>query len=539
MKYTFYPKPINFFIFNILFTCCLFVNSFSQTNQFQPSPIDVLDYKFEIALSDSSDVIYVNATVKIAFKNSLESFILDLKSIEDDKGMNVDKVTENKNKVKYKHQNDKIEIFAQGTKKDSSRIFHIQYHGIPDDGLIISNNKFGDRVFFGDCWPNRAHHWLCCVDHPSDKATVEFIVKAPSYYQVVANGFKVKETMIGNETFTDWKSNEPLPTKLMVIGVARFAVLDYTDSLNIPISTWVFPQNRDLGFKNYCCANKPLDYFISKIGTYPFSKLANVQSKTIYGGMENAGCIFYYENSVINKQEDLFAHEIAHQWFGDAVSELNWYHIWLSEGFATYLADLYMENQHGKDVFISRMMNERREALDFAKQKLTPVIDTTITNLMELLNANSYQKCGWVLYMLHKDLGDKLFWESLSAFFQKYKYGNALTSDFESVVELVSGKDFHTFFNQWLYQSGHPVISSAYTYKNNEIKFTVKQHQKQFIFKFPLEIKIVYENGTSSFETLAVNDSENIFTFKSRIKPKEIILDPNTCLFFETTKIVD
>ncbi|MCF6333455.1 MAG: hypothetical protein L3J11_09250, partial [Draconibacterium sp.] len=131
----------------------------------------------------------------------------------------------------------------------------------------------------------------------------------------------------------------------MVIGVARFAVQYNNDYKEVPVSSWVFPQNREEGFSDYSVGDKALKYFSEIIGPYSYEKLAHVQSKTRYGGMENAGCIFYAEKSVTgkNRAESLMAHETAHQWFGNSVTEQNWHHIWLSEGFATYLTHIYIE----------------------------------------------------------------------------------------------------------------------------------------------------------------------------------------------------
>src|SRR5204863_6116924 len=147
---------------------------------------------------------------------------------------------------------------------------------------------------------------------------------------------------------THWKTSVVLPTKVMVIGVARFAI-EYEGEINkVPLQSWVYPQNRKEGFSDYSMASGPLDYFSKNIAPYPYEKLANVQSTTRWGGMENAGNIFYYENSVTGKAniEGLLAHEVAHQWFGDSASESDWYHVWLSEGFATYFTQLYLENKY-------------------------------------------------------------------------------------------------------------------------------------------------------------------------------------------------
>lgn len=303
----------------------------------------------------------------------------------------------------------------------------------------------------------------------------------------------------------------------------------------VPVSTWVYPQNREEGFFDYSIATKPLDFFESYIAPYPYLKLANVQSKTVYGGMENASCIFYHERTVTGKQnhEILFAHEIAHQWFGDAVSELDWHHIWLSEGFATYLTDIYIEQTHGRDAFVASMLDEKGQVLRFARRRLAPILDTTLPVSIRLLNKNSYEKAGWVLHMLRHDMGDQLFQECVRTFYEKYKFSNALTEDFQTVVESVTGKSYDDFFCQWFYQAGHPVLSSSWKHKGNKLKLTIRQHQEHYVFAFHLEVEIKNNLGKSIRKMLTINASEQTFTFNLPFKPEDIVLDPDSWLLFE------
>ena len=509
----------------------------AQDHHLRYESIDVEHYHFEIALSDSSDVIWCKASLDIRFLKELQEFNLDLTGVNPEgSGMTIDKLTENGDQIAHIHSGDKIRISVPGIKPGEIRRYEISYHGIPTDGLIISENKFGDRTFFGDNWPNRAHHWLPVVDHPSDKATLEFLVHAPSHYGVVANGSKVKEIKDGGWTTTHWATSEVLSTKLMVIGVSPFAVDTFSSNSGIPISSWVYPQNREEGFYDYRIADRPLDFFESYIAPYPYTKLANVQSKTVYGGMENASCIFYREGSVTGsrKNENLFAHEIAHQWFGDAVSELNWHHIWISEGFATYLTDLYVEHTRGREAFVASMLDEKQQVLRFARRRLAPIIDTTLPVSIRLLNKNSYEKGGWVLHMLRKDLGDTLFQQCIRAFYEEYKFGNALTEDFRKVVESLSGRSFEAFFQQWFYQSGHPVLSASWKTRGKKIQLTINQHQRQQLFSFPLDIKLVHANGEFHTETLSIHAQKQSFTLKPGFKPREVILYPDTWLLFES-----
>ena len=364
-----------------------------QDHQERYEAIDVLNYSFEIDLNDTVDVIRGSTQLKVLFKREADHLYLDLANRDDHgTGMAIDEVLEDGEKVSFIHQDDRVKVTTAQALKGMTREYQIKYRGIPGDGLIISENKFGDRTFFGDNWPNRAHHWLPVVDHPSDKAMVEFLVHAPGHYRVVAIGSNMHEFIEGTRIFSHWKSTVPLPTKLMVIGVSPFAVQHLESSSGIPVSTWVYPQNSTEGFHDYSIATRSLEFFESYIAPYPFSKLANVQSKTVYGGMENAGCIFYNESTVTGKQEyeTLFAHEIAHQWFGDAVSELNWHHVWLSEGFATYLTDLYLEHVKGRAAFVASMLDEKSQVVRFSKRRFSPIVDTSLAISVRLLNSNSY-----------------------------------------------------------------------------------------------------------------------------------------------------
>ena len=122
------------------------------------------------------------------------------------------------------------------------------YSGIPADGLIISKNKFGNRTFFADNWPDRARNYLPCVDNPADKATVDFIITSPRHYKVVASGYLVEESDLPDGTkLTHWKEDVPLPTKVMTFGVASFAVQLAGNVKGIPVWTWVLPGKQERG----------------------------------------------------------------------------------------------------------------------------------------------------------------------------------------------------------------------------------------------------------------------------------------------------
>jgi aminopeptidase N len=527
---TFKPMKI---VFLLVLISCSFLSQ-AQKN------FNVLHYNFSLDLSDKSDTIEGKAVIRIEAIEQISSIDLNLAGEKNGKGMSVKSVTLKNSRtrsVDFSFHNDTLAIvFPFALKKGEDRELTIYYRGVPADGLIIAKNKYGDRTFFSDNWPNRAHYWIPCYDLPDDKASFEFTVTAPSRYQVISNGIKIEERNLRNgKTATHWKEDIPLPTKVMVIGVAKFAVKTFEDSPpNIPVSAWVYQQDSAQGFHDYAPAPKILKFFSSYIAPYPYEKLANVQSKTIFGGMENASAIFYFEGSVTGKggDEDLLAHEIAHQWFGDMASEKSFAHLWLSEGFATYFTDIYWQHAHGEEAFKKRLQKERNEVIDFVRTNDRPVVDS-LSSYMDLLNANSYQKGAWVLHMLRNEVGDTVFHKIIQTYYQQYKGSNADTRDFETVAEEISGKNLKWFFDQWLYRPGIPQLLIEKSIDHDEVKLRITQQGVKF--EFPLEVAFLRADGSVLKQIIPVSDQ--MIEYKIKVPDvKSVVVDPDIKLLYSEVK---
>lgn len=521
-------KPLVFCLL-LTVTCS---RSFAQETPERHSRVDVIDYQYQLQLSDRDDTLRGAAVIEAIVLRG-DSLLLDLHGPDaQEKGMLVTEVTIGEAPVPFRQH---AEWIAIPVSNNGRHIIELQYKGIPADGLIIARNKYNRRCFFADNWPNRAHQWIPCNDHPSDKATVAFRVTAPEHYQVISNGVQTEEYRDGSGmAVTAWRETTPIPTKVMVIGCAEFAV-GYAGAVGqIPVTSWVFAPDRDNGFHDYGQAVDVLPWFIQHVGPYPFSKLANVQSKTIFGGMENAGCIFYFENSVTGnrKIETLLAHEIAHQWFGNSASEKHWSHLWLSEGFATYMTNLYMESTYGADTLQKMLQEQRKTVIAFYhKEPLRPVVDSLETNYMKLLNANSYPKGGWVLHMLRRQLGDSLFWRGIREYYAGYAGKNADTDDFRAVMEKSSGRPLGDFFNQWLRVPGHPQLKLQWTQRKNELRVRVIQ-QQQALRRFPLTLRIT-GGGKALTETFQIEQRDQSVVIPLPFKAEALEADPFTDLLAE------
>jgi aminopeptidase N len=466
--------------------------------------IDVLDYAIVLDLPDTGSFIRGDATLTVRRMARVDSLVLDLRKL------NVQRVTLDDRVRAFTRTDSTIAIRLPRGDTGHYRV-RVQYSGRPTDGLIVRRDSAKRWTYFGDNWPNRARYWIPSVDHPSDKATVTWTVRGPRGRIVVANGSLIETHTTGRgrraRTTTRWRESKPIAPYLMVIAAGPLTRIDLGETACglaeirrcVSQSVYVFPEIRKTMPGNFARAGDIVRFFASKVGPFPYEKLAHLQSATRFGGMENASAIFYADNLFKRNTlgEGIIAHETAHQWFGDAVTEREWPHVWLSEGFATYFAALWTQQAHGDSAFRAEMSANRATILDdtvaVAKR---PVIDTTTTDLLALLNNNSYDKGGFVLHMLRSELGDTLFFSALQDYYRNHRHATALTVDLQQAFETAAGRGLGTFFDQWLRKPGYPEIEVTWSDSAlTSLSIGITQSQRFGYFEFPLRLALVAPNG--------------------------------------------
>ena len=533
-------------IFNLFTTALLFVIPLISKADTYPinKNIDIKHYVFKLSLSDADNEITGTTLVTVNFKEAgMQNFRLDFvnkTSVRKDKGMVVDAVSVNNTAVDYTHGNDELIISLPApSTKNQTLTFTIQYHGIPYDGLRIGATKLGDRSFFNENWPNRGRHWLPIVDHPYDKATSEFIVKAPSHYKVVSNGLLMEESELGNSNrLTHWKQSVPVSSWLFVLGVADFAVKYVDEFRGKSIQTWVYAKNREAGFYDFDePTKKVLEFYSNYVGPYAYEKLANIQTPSVNGGMETSSAIFYGEDLVTGKRDErtrnVVIHEIAHQWFGNAITETTWDDAWLSEGFATFFTLLFIENEYGKEEYTKGIIKARKSVYDMSvKMPDFSIVSERTAEKEDVTSGITYQKGAWVIHMLRNLMGEKNFKKGIQNYYAKYFNANTTTSEFRAEMEKVSGKDLKLFFKQWLYQPINPTINASWKYDANTKKLNVQLQQAQkYLYNVPVEIGF-YKKGASTPTILTMNlkEKDQLFSFPLATAPEKLELDPRALL---------
>lgn len=437
-------------------------------------------------------------------------------------------------------RNDQIVYIPHEKQAGDTLRTRIRYHGTPRDGLIFATDSFGQHTVFADNWPDRAHRWIPVQDHPSDKATVSLSIEVGPGNKVIANGELVAvDTLPYGNTTWRYRLDRRVSPYNIVFGAGPLTVTRLAEGgcaiRCIPLSVWAYPQDSAYAAQVFAQAPAMVDYFTSLFGEFPYPSLAHVQSTTRFGGMENATAIFYDTKMyrARNVSQNIIAHETAHQWFGDAVTEADWHHLWLSEGFATYLAHLWTEHAEGREAMQRAMRADAAQIYTSAATQ-RPIIDPAATDLLGLLNTNNYQKGSWVVHELRGLIGDSAFVRTLREYYQSRRDSTALSADFAAIASKHAGRDLTWFFEQELTQPGYPRLALRQAFTKGTLTVTLTQVQPAEWSTRRIPELVVDIDGARH----SINVTEKTTRYSTRLKraPRSVVVDPDGRWLLEVVK---
>jgi len=353
-------------------------------------------------------------------------------------------------------------------------VIAIHYHGQPENptdpykgwpyGYMGSTDTSWTHCFFSFDEPVGARSWLPCYDAPYDKATLEMYLTVPNAWPIGSNGLLRWTRDNGDGTTTwFWEQVQPIATYLVMVAASDSYAQFEQDSYNYqgPMKVHYFVNRRDSAHAQADFANLPdmIDWYSQRYGLYPFDKygMAAVTSPFISGAMEHQTLttIISYLITGDRRYELVWAHELAHMWWGDMVTLQDWPYIMLNEGFATFSAGSYYEHQAGWAGYQSYM----KGLTDWYFREDSTLARYPIYNPPPayLFGAAEYNKGAWVLHMLRYLLGDSTnFFTVMRDYGQDHKYRNATFADFQGQAEMVYGASLDWFFQEWIYSAGYP-----------------------------------------------------------------------------------
>ena len=474
-------------------------------------------------------VRYIKGSVASHFitNSTANSISYDLAS-----ALTVDSVYFRGSKISFTRPADLLQInfpvAVSAGQKDSVTIF---YQGAPPStsfGSFVRDVHGSTPVIWTLSEPYGSRDWWPCRNGLDDKAdSMDIIISCPNSYRASSNGSLVSEIDNGVIRTAFYKHRYPIASYLVAFAVTNYKVLNHSVQLgnvNLPVITYCYPEDENAFQSNTPKVLQQLSLFHQYFSPYPF--IAERYGHTQFswgGGMEHQTNSF-----IVSPNENLMAHELAHQWFGDKITCGSWQDIWLNEGFATYLSYFYFEK--GDPAGHLNRLKNLSNAITNSPGGSVWVDDTT--NVGRIFSSRlSYNKGAYLVHMLRWVLGDTSFFRGVRQYMNdpKLAYGFAKTEDLKRNLEQVSGKDLTGFFNDWFKGQGHPTYTVKWTQnRNNWARITVSQttsHSSVSFFEMPLAL--IFKNGTQE-KKLVVNNTFNneIFWEQIGFKADTVLIDP-------------
>jgi aminopeptidase N len=335
------------------------------------------------------------------------------------------------------------------------------------------------------------HYWVPTYDFPNDKTTWEFFIWSAKGERALSNGRLAGSRTVGDSIEWHWVLEKPASTYLMTAVVGNYAVVQDKPWHNATISYWTYPDSVDAAWRGFGKTPAAVDVFSRKTGVpYPWNKYDQIVIPEFqYGGMENVTATSQNDTEILLpawavpevSADDLMSHELGHQWFGDLLTTRRWGDVWLNEGFATFMEQIFREEDKGIDEGAIDRLGTHDQTIDADRRARRPIVyDKWVNDPIEVFfSGHIYPKGATILQMLRHQLGDAAFWKAMNHYATAHAYGNVVTDDLRKAFEESTGNDYKTFFNQWVYGAGFPVFQVSSRYDRATRKITVSATEVQ------------------------------------------------------------
>jgi len=512
-----------------------------------PDSLDMLHYELHLEADHATE--YLEGTAFLTFrseKDGLASTRFDLRA------MTVDSIFHGATPLAYLQVDDTLFVTLDAPlMTGDTAVVAIHYSGNPESegpggfgGFWFGVNPITDYsmgVGLNTDPPSMGRYWFPGVDQPCDKATCEIVATTNLVKSAVATG-RLDTVIVDSVAETrewHWVHDYPVSTYLMAVAISKYDAVP--DSHDARITYYVHRTLTHLAPGTFINVHHMMDCYESLFGTYPYVGDKFSYVVTPLGDMEHTTCVFHSSMLMTGDTtyDDILAHELTHMWFGDLVTYADWREVWLSEGFATYGEALWREYQYGTTNYHAYVTGSLMGPYLLNAHNLTyPIYDPDF-----LWGTISYEKGGVILHMLRHVMGDSLFFAGMNAFKDAHAFGNVTTPDFIAACEGVYGSDLDWFFDEWIYQGGHPVINWGWSFEEtapSTYRVDVETRQVQTVgptaYTMPVDLRIETAGGDTI--VVAMLDAvANSFSFVVDSEPTGVVFDPDNWLLDENSEV--
>jgi aminopeptidase N len=523
---------------------------------------DLVDTKLDVKFDYSKSYMYGKEwlTVHPHFYPT-DSLTLDAK------GMNINEVSlytnGKKTPLKYTYDSMFLRITLNKTyKANENYTVYIDYVSKPDEwreggsaaitgakGLYFINPRGEEKDKPTEIWTQgETEHnsvWMPTIDKPNQKTTEQISMTVPDKYVTLSNGLLISQKKNADGTRTDtWKMNLPHSPYLFFMGVGDYAIVKdsykgkdvayYVEKQYAPVARGIFGHTPEM-----------IKFYSETLGIdFPWPKYDQIVGRDyVSGAMENTTATLHADNAYQNARqlkdgndwEDVIAHELFHQWFGDLVTTESWSNITVNESFADFSETIWNEHEYGQDKGDEKNYEDMQTYLN-SNSDDKPLVRFYYADKEDVFDAVSYPKGGRILNMLRHYLGNDAFYASLHKYLTDNKFKNGEAQQLRLAFEAVTGQDLNWYWNEWYYGTGEPVLDISYVYDDaaHNVKVIVQQKQKQQIFKMPVNIDI-YNGANKTRHQVWIQNPVDTFTFSYTAKPDLINFDADKVLLCRKT----
>lgn len=396
-----------------------------------------------------------------------------------------------------------------------------------------------------------SRYWFPTLDYPNQKITSEVIVTVPEGFTAISNGAlisneKVKGPNQEKSTRFHYSLRTRHVTYLITLVIGNFIKHTESGPNQLLIEYFVSPEHKDNIKRSFGNTPKMIEVFEKKIGLpYPYEKYSQIAVQDfIFGGMENTSATTQTDMTLHDERahldfssDELVAHELAHQWFGNWVTCRDWSHSWLNEGFATFMERVWIENnpelhQAKDEAQYSSWIDWKEYINEDEKCYRRPLVCNTYIEPIHLFDAHLYQKGGLVLNLIRSTLGEELFWKSINQYVSQYREKNVETLDLIRAIEESTGRNLRKLFDQWVFQSGYPELelTCSWNPSSNQLECTLEQKQSEMLFHLSTQIELTFEDRTKKKFEIELKDQKERFVFSAITQPMMLRFDPDASL---------
>lgn len=425
--------------------------------------------------------------------------------------MRIRSVTSNRAAVRFDYSDNRLAIaLPRALTSDQKIQVTVDYEGVNrTKGAYFRPAK---HIVWtqGETEDNR--YWVPTYDFPNDKTTWEFYIWTRKDERALSNGRLAGSRAVGDSIEWHWVQDKPASTYLMTCVIGNYVVLQDTPWRNVPIGYWTYPDSVEAARRGFARTPQAVDVFSRKTGVpYPWAKYDQIVIPEFqYGGMENVTATSQNDAEILHptwsepqaNSVDLMSHELGHQWFGDLLTTRSWAHIWLNEGFATFMEEIFHEENFGADEGAYDRLLAQEQAIDGDRRARRPIVWGKWVNdpIEVFFTGHIYQKGATVIQMLRHQFGDSVFWKGINRYATSHEYDNVVSDDLRRAFEETTGKDLKPFFDQWVYGAGFPVfqVSSNYDRAANRLIISAREVQARDSLTGFFDVDVDVEARTDS-----------------------------------------